>query len=66
MEAQQRVVSLSSEMANLYIQHEEAVSDAKDMREKLFVVIKHAHKDQEEAQKVKDKHDELSRATGQF
>lgn len=60
------MVNLSSEMANLRIQHEEAVADAKDTREKLFVVIKHAHKDQEEAQKVKEKRDELSRATGQF
>jgi glycerol-3-phosphate cytidylyltransferase-like family protein len=65
-EAQQWVASLKGEMADLHICHEEAVTNAKDAGEKLLGLVKHAHKDQEEAQKVKDERDELSRATGQF
>jgi hypothetical protein len=65
-EAQQRVADLSGEMVDLRIRHEEAVSDAKEVGEKLLALVERARKDQEEAQKVKDEHDELSWATGQF
>jgi uncharacterized protein (DUF3084 family) len=40
--------------------------DAKKVEEKLLALIKHAHKDQEEDQKVKDERDELLQALGQF
>jgi hypothetical protein len=65
-EAQQRVASLNGKMVDLCIRHEEAVDDANEVGEKLLAFFEHACKDQEEAQKVKDEHDELSRATGQL
>jgi hypothetical protein len=46
-------------MEDLRIWHEEAVTDAKDAREKLLALVEHAQKDQEEAQKFKVEHDEL-------
>jgi hypothetical protein len=66
VEAQQRVADLSGKIVDLCIRHEEAVTDAKDAGEKLLALIKHAHKDQVEAQKVKVEHDELLWASGQF
>jgi chromosome segregation ATPase len=65
-EAQQRVADLSGEMADLRIRHEDVVADAEEAREKLFSLVERAHKDQEEAQKGKNKRDELLRALGQF
>jgi hypothetical protein len=53
------VADLNGEMVDLRIRHEEAVTDAKETGEKLLALIKHARKVQEEAQKVKNKRDEL-------
>jgi choline kinase len=53
-------------MADLHIRHEEAVTDATEEREKLLALVERAHKDQEEAQKVKDERNELLRAAGQL
>jgi hypothetical protein len=53
-------------MADLCIRHEEAITDAKDSWEKFLALVERAHKDQEEAQKVKNECDELLWASGQF
>jgi hypothetical protein len=50
----------NNEMADLCIRYDEAVTDAKESGEKLVALIEHTHRDQEEAQKVKSEHDELS------
>jgi uncharacterized coiled-coil DUF342 family protein len=60
------VADLSGEIVDLHIRHEEAVTDAKEVGEKLLALIERARKDQEEAQKVKNERDELLRALGQF
>jgi hypothetical protein len=39
------VADLNGEMADLRIRYEEAVTDAKETREKLVALIEHAHKD---------------------
>jgi hypothetical protein len=59
-EAQNRMAALHNEMANLCIRYDEVVTDTKESGEKLVALIKRAHKDPEEAQKVKSEHDELS------
>jgi allophanate hydrolase subunit 1 len=56
-------VRVSSSLADLCIHYDEMVTDAKESREKLVALIEHTRKDQEEAQKVKSEHDELSRAS---
>jgi uncharacterized protein YfcZ (UPF0381/DUF406 family) len=61
-EAQERMAALHNEMVDLHIRYDEAVNDAKESGEKLVALIEHARKDQEEAQKVKSEHDELSQA----
>jgi glycerol-3-phosphate cytidylyltransferase-like family protein len=53
-------------MVDLHIRHEEAVTDAKEVGEKLLALIEHTRKDQEEAQKVKNERDELLWASRQF
>jgi hypothetical protein len=55
---------LNSEVVDLRIHHEEAVTNAMETGEKLLALIEHARKDQEEAQKVKSECDELSWASG--
>jgi hypothetical protein len=60
------VAGLSSEMVDPRIRHEEAVIDAKEAGEKLLALIERARKDQEEAQKMKDKRNELLWVAGQF
>jgi hypothetical protein len=60
------MADLNSEMADLHIRYDEAVTDAKEMGEKLLVLIECAHKDQEEAQEVKSECDELLWASGQL
>jgi hypothetical protein len=60
------MADLNREMADLCIHYDEAVISAKESGEKMVALIEHAHKDQEEAQKVKSEHDELSRASEQF
>jgi hypothetical protein len=57
---------LNNEMADLRICYDEAVIDANELREKLVSHIERAHKDQEEAQKVKSEHDELLQASKWF
>jgi hypothetical protein len=57
------MAALNNEMADLHIRYDEVVTVAKESGEKLAALIKHAHRDQEEAQKVKSKHDELSQAS---
>jgi uncharacterized protein (DUF3084 family) len=57
---------LNNKMVDLRIRYDEAVIDAKESGEKLVSHIEHAHKDQEEAQKVKSEHDELSQASKRF
>jgi uncharacterized phage infection (PIP) family protein YhgE len=54
---------LNNKMVDLHIRYDEAVTDTKEMEEKLATLIERAHKDQEEAQKVKSKRDELSQAS---
>jgi hypothetical protein len=54
------MANLNKEMVDLCIRYDEAVTSAKESGEKLVALIEHAHKDQEETQKVKSKHDELS------
>jgi hypothetical protein len=39
------VAGLSGEMADLRIQHEDAVADAKEAGEKLLSLVEHARKD---------------------
>jgi choline kinase len=56
----------NNEMADLRICYDKAVTDAKESGEKLVALIERAHKDQEEAQKVKSERDELSQASKQF
>jgi hypothetical protein len=45
VEAQQRMADLNGEMADLRIRHEEAITDIKEMGEKLLALIKRARKD---------------------
>jgi uncharacterized phage infection (PIP) family protein YhgE len=66
MKAQKKMATLHNEMADLRIRYDEAVADAKESREKLAALIKRALKDQDEAQKVKSMHDELSQASKQL
>jgi uncharacterized phage infection (PIP) family protein YhgE len=60
------MADLNSEMVDLRIYFDEAVTNAKDSREKLVALIEHARMDQEEAQGVKSKRDELLWASGQL
>jgi uncharacterized membrane protein len=60
MEAQKRMAALHNKMMDLRIRYDEVVTNAKESGEKLVALIEHAHKDQEEAQKVKSEHDKLS------
>jgi choline kinase len=60
------MADVNRDMADLRIRYDEAVTSAKESGEKLVALIKCAHKDQEEAQKVKNEHDELSRASKRF
>jgi hypothetical protein len=53
------MADLNGEMADLRICHEEAVTDAKEIGEKLLALIECTQKDQEEAQKVKSEREEL-------
>jgi hypothetical protein len=64
--AQKKMVVLNNEMANLCICYDEAVTDTKESGEKLAALIERARKDQEEAQKVKSKRDELSQDSTRF
>jgi uncharacterized phage infection (PIP) family protein YhgE len=57
------MAALHNEMANLCIRYDEAVTDTKESREKLVALIERAHKDPEEAQKVKSERDELLQAS---
>jgi hypothetical protein len=58
------MADLNGEMADLRICHEEAVTDAKEIGEKLLALIECTQKDQEEAQKVKSEREELLWALG--
>jgi uncharacterized phage infection (PIP) family protein YhgE len=60
------MAALHNEMANLRIRYNEAVTVAKESREKLASLVECAHRDQEEGQKVKSEHDELSQASKQL
>jgi hypothetical protein len=60
------MAGLNGKMANLRIWHDEAVADVKESREKLLALIEHTRKDPEEAQKLRNEHDELLRASRQF
>jgi hypothetical protein len=53
-------------MVDLQIRHIEAVTNAKEAGEMLRTLLEHTHKDQEEARKVRNVHDELLRASGGF
>jgi hypothetical protein len=57
------MAALNNEMADLHICYDEAVTVAKESREKLAPLIEHAHRDQEEAQMVKSERDELPQAS---
>jgi phage terminase Nu1 subunit (DNA packaging protein) len=48
-EAQKRMAALHNKMMDLHIRYDEAVTNAKELGEKLAALIEHAHKDQEEA-----------------
>jgi hypothetical protein len=54
------MADLNRDLVDLCIRYDETVTDAKESREKLVALIEHTRKDQEEAQKVKSEHDELS------
>jgi hypothetical protein len=43
------MANLNSKMVDLRIRYDEAVTDAKELGEKLVALIEHAHKDQGEA-----------------
>jgi uncharacterized phage infection (PIP) family protein YhgE len=60
------MAALHNEMADLRIRYDEAVTNAKESGEKLAALIERAHKDQEEAQKVKSECDELSQTSKQL
>jgi chromosome segregation ATPase len=64
--AQKRMAALHNEMADLRIRYDEAVTVAKESREKLAALVEHAHRDQEEAQKAKSERNELSQASKQL
>jgi hypothetical protein len=61
--AQKRMAALRNEMVDLHIRYDEAVTVAKELGEKLAALAERAHRDQEESQKVKSEHDELSQAS---
>jgi uncharacterized coiled-coil DUF342 family protein len=58
------MANLNHEMADLRIRYDEAVTDTKEMGDKLMALIERTRKDQEEAQEVKGKRDKLLRALG--
>jgi hypothetical protein len=60
VEAQKRTATLHNELADFHIRYDEAVTITKESGEKLVALIERAHRDQEEAQKVKSERDELS------
>jgi uncharacterized phage infection (PIP) family protein YhgE len=66
VDAQKRMAALHNEMADLHICYDEVITIAKELGEKLVALIERAHRDLEEAQKVKGKHDELSQASKQL
>jgi chromosome segregation ATPase len=59
-EAQQRAIGLGSELADLRIRHQEAVAKAQEAGEKLVEILDRTHKDEEEAQKVREERDWLT------
>jgi hypothetical protein len=60
------MANLNRDMVDLRIRYDEAVTDAKESGKKLVALIERTRKDQEEAQKVKSEHHELSQASERF